>query len=312
MSLVPKYPTTSEACVAAFHEDLKRRMISLKSEKEYMWTLRALVDVLGMYGKHTLPYEIDELDIKWLNEIYYTNRRYTIKTRKHYNLVLKLYTEFFGNTIMWRMRIRYAHDNRPNVDWLSREQVDLLLDVWKTPVQELTIHFMLCLGLRRVEVIRLRVRDITPSQIYVNGKGPIGGKPRYMPHHPDTPYVLERYLSYREELIKDAREAAKGQPVSVPEELLIWQHGAKLYPFSEKGSGLDKAVKDDLSRRLSFKVRNHTLRRTFGREMHLQGAPIEIISVMLGHESVSQTQKYLGLDVKDVEAYMRQSTLRRK
>ena len=47
---------------------------------------------------------------------------------------------------------------------------------------------------------------------------------------------------------------------------------------------------------------NHTLRRTFGRTMYRSGVEVATISKMMGHESIDQTLKYIGVGLDDMSS----------
>lgn len=67
---------------------------------------------------------------------------------------------------------------------------------------------------------------------------------------------------------------------------------------------LDDAVLDPLREKVGFHFCNHDLRRTFGRRLYTAGVKLEVISKFLGHESVAETIKYLGLNLDDMEGGM--------
>ena len=69
---------------------------------------------------------------------------------------------------------------------------DILMACEKTPLEDIVVHLELCLGMRVVEVIRLRRMDIHCSDVpekchvSVRGKGRGDGKWRTVPFHPLT------------------------------------------------------------------------------------------------------------------------------
>lgn len=179
-----------------------------------------------------------------------------------------------------------------------------------TPMQELVVHCELCLGLRRREVATLQMDHIHQGgwNLDVVGKGSMGGKPRRLPFHSDTDRVLDRYLQYRAEIVAEARSRMRTREVTVPDRLLVYRRGCKILPYNaDSCSGLDKAVKESLNWVLSFTIKNHTLRRTFGCEMYRAGVDLLTISQIYGHESINQTIRYLGLNMDDMTVGMRRS-----
>ena len=57
------------------------------------------------------------------------------------------------------------------------------------------------------------------------------------------------------------------------------------------------------------RLSSHMCRRTFGRTLWRDGVKVETVAAMLGHESVDQTLKYIGADLYDMSAAMKQFSL---
>ena len=238
--------------------------------------------------------------MKWLLDDY-IKRNLTVSTRRGYISALRTWTEYYGNDVVRRMKIRWPADMRPNVDWITQAQAKELLAIPKTPAQDLVVHCELCLGMRRVEILRLRPDSFRGSHVEILGKGSQGGKPRSMPYHRDTDRVVDRYLRYRKALIETVRMQRPN--AVVPESLMIWARGSKLHEYGVKGSGIDEMLKP-LGEEIGVRFSNHTLRRTFGRTMYRSGVEVATISKMMGHESIDQTLKYIGVDLDDMNSAM--------
>lgn len=144
-------------------------------------------------------------------------------------------------------------------------------------IERIVVHLDLNIGLRLVEVLRLKVADIQLGYMQVLGKGTQGGKPRTNPFHPDTVAELNLYHMMREAEIAKAR--AKNPGVKVPDALLIYEQAGELHAY--KRSALDKMLKR-VSERTGIKFTNHTLRRTYGPTLWLANIPIETISNLMG------------------------------
>ena len=248
---------------------------------------------------------ITEEDVKWLLDDY-IKRNLTVSTRRGYISALRTWTEYYDNDVVRRMKIRWPADMRPNVDWITQAQAKELLAIPKTPAQDLVVHCELCLGMRRVEILRLRPDSFRGSHVEILGKGSQGGKPRSMPYHRDTDRVVDRYLRYRKALIETVR--MQRPKAVVPESLMIWARGSKLHEYGVKGSGIDEMLKP-LGEEIGVRFSNHTLRRTFGRTMYRSGVEVATISKMMGHESIDQTLKYIGVDLDDMNSAMQTFSL---
>ena len=281
-------------------ERLSSRTISF-----YCETIHAVLAIMEHLGCTCHPHAIRPDDVTALLD-YLKDNDYAIQTRKGYITALRKFCRAYENpTVADWPKPRFPHDNRPNADWLTTEQARALLDADKTPLQEIVIHLELCLGLRHVEVIRLKQKDIDDSEqiIQVWGKGPEGGKPRTIPYARDTAEAIGIWKRRRDEL---ATEGRARYPVTFtdPETLIVWSKAGRLYSYAEEGYGLDKVVTIPLSGSLGFHFSNHTLRRTFGRALFRAGVEVPTIAAILGHESTDVTLRYIGVNLDDMRGAM--------
>jgi integrase len=136
-------------------------------------------------------------------------------------------------------------------------------------------------GLRRVEVLRLRSKDIDfgRQRLRVLGKGRYGGKWRTLPMFPETARVLGF--------------ASKGL-----------DEDSRLVPLSLSGADLLlRRVADGAGfPGLGLRVSHHDLRRTFGRLAHKAGMDLVQLKNLYGHASLDQTVHYIGLDEDEMRA----------
>lgn len=237
----------------------------------------------------------------------YMRGNYAVSTQKDYLIALKRMCELNDNNVFAKYRVMFPTDTRPNVDWLTYEQAQEVLQAWKMPLDDMIVTLELLHGLRRVEIIRLRVQDIHMDEGYieVRGKGRAGGKFRSVPMHPDFERAYGRWMEERTAML------SKAGPGMACDNLLCYLRKGQLRPYEEiKGRAIDDHIQE-LSDRLGIEFSNHTLRRTFGRELHRSGVSIVVIATIFGHTSTTQTIKYLGLDLDDMADAMNKLRLRR-
>lgn len=164
--------------------------------------------------------------------------------------------------------------------WLTKSQL-LQLYHRSHGRQRLLVALEALNGLRRVEVLRLRARDVLFDEgcLRVLGKGQNGGKWRKIPLHPVVGRVLRPFI--------------QGRP---PDDriLAISRSGAdQLLQAAVRASGLMTA---------KVRVSHHDLRRTFGRLSHEAGMDLVQLKNLFGHTSLEMTVHYIGLDADEMRS----------
>lgn len=260
------------------------------------------------YMNETIPgVDPSNLDDESLRNLISSMRQeFAVSTQRGYITALRYMCRLNGNDVFKRVGIRYQSDTRPNVDWLTYEQAQQLMDMWKTPLEDMIVVLELLHGLRRVEVIRLRLKDIHFDRGYIDvrGKGKLGGKMRSVPMHPDFERAYRRWMEERRELCKNVIYAKE-------DHVLVYRGKHSIQHYEEmKGGAIDNHLKE-LSARAGFDFSNHTLRRTFGRELYRSEVSIVVIATILGHNSIQTTMKYLGISMDDMTAAMEKFRLKR-
>ena len=293
------------ACIEEhISETYKRNKDETKAK--YRGVLYQIDSDLKDNGYSTNPRVFDEEALEFLLDLW-KERNLAVSTKNWYLHIMKRYLTYFKNPVIDEMKVDFGQDIRPNVNWLSDEEADHLMKMDKTPLEEVVIHLELCLGLRVVEVCRLRLMDIhfdnDPRKCYVSvrGKGKGDGKWRSIPFHPDSRKVFENWIVKRNEII--SRMHQYDPTWQVPDEFLIWCHydnRPSAGRYTERGHSLDRAVIHRVRDRAGFDFSNHTLRRTFGRTLYRAGIPIETISKLYGHDDPQTTIRYLGIDLDDM------------
>ena len=143
-------------------------------------------------------------------------------------------------------------------------------------------------GLRVSELAGLDLRSINygDGMLLVRGKG---RKERIVPFGSKAKQALEDYLPIREKLLMEVRKT--GQTA-----LFINTKGARLTTRS-----VDRLLKKYV---LAFgpnvKVSPHSMRHAFASHLLTEGADLRSIQEMLGHKSLSTTQKYTQVSIKQL------------
>ena len=157
------------------------------------------------------------------------------------------------------------------------------------------LELLYAAGIRVGELVGLNLGDISLDEglVRVLGKG---SKERIVPFGTRAREALEAYLKVRGNLIR-----AKGLPQSGKR----CTEGAAVFLNARGGRLTARSVWNivdchvgRLAERL--KVHPHTLRHTFATHMLNAGADLRTIQELLGHESLSTTQKYTHVSVEQL------------
>jgi integrase/recombinase XerC len=146
-------------------------------------------------------------------------------------------------------------------------------------------------GIRVSELAGMNVRDVDSegALVMVRGKGnkerlvPVGGK------------ALKALESYRRQL-----ELERGLSADVDGPMFLNNNGGRLTARSMA------RILDQEARKcgIEFPVSPHALRHSFATHMLDAGADLRVVQELLGHESLSTTQKYTHVSIdKLMEAY---------
>ncbi len=142
----------------------------------------------------------------------------------------------------------------------------------------LIIHLMLDNGLRVSEVVRLKVSDITSK--YINIYQSKGSKDRIIPISPTLYDKLSNFIS---------------------------KYNIDCYIFNISYQGI-KSFIQRLSKSSGVGFYAHLLRHTFATSYIYYGGNISFLSLILGHSTISTTEKYIHLSnsfklLDDIEIY---------
>jgi integrase/recombinase XerC len=169
-------------------------------------------------------------------------------------------------------------------------------------------------GLRLSELVGLDLEDVNLSarMVRVMGKG---GKERLVPFNTTTATILKTWLRDRSLLLatrskgqgprpkaQGARDKAQGEP------LFINVRGGRL-----SGRWVRRLVAFYVSRASTrFGISPHALRHSFATHLLERGADLRAIQELLGHASLSTTQRYTHINVAQLQAVYRKAHPRAK
>ena len=156
-------------------------------------------------------------------------------------------------------------------------------DAYERRLSRLIISMFYGLGLRRSELIGLRISDVDFARKVVNVTGK-GNKQRSIPLVGALSEEISLYLLAAETLV-----ALVGKSRVLSDPLLITYSARELYP-----AYVDRVVKKELGESEGFTGRKspHVLRHSVATSLLNEGAQLNSIKEMLGHSSLAATQVY--------------------
>jgi integrase/recombinase XerC len=180
---------------------------------------------------------------------------------------------------------------KPLPQFVREEEMNRLLDtpqMWEEGFAGLRARTIIIMfyetGIRLAELIGLDVTDVdfAAHQIKVTGKR---NKQRIIPFGAELEAVLREYITQRNDQLQ------------VDQALVLSDKGKRM-----TRSQVEKIVKRHLSLTTTLKKRTpHVLRHSFATAMLNNGAGLEDVRLLLGHESVATTQIYTHTTFKQLK-----------
>jgi integrase/recombinase XerD len=178
---------------------------------------------------------------------------------------------------------------------LDPGEIDALMGALRTERDRAITQAMVLGGLRRCEVLGLRLGDLRLGEWRVLIREGKGGHERLVPLSPTFFATVARYMDHErppettgDSLFVALKGARRGQPLSVP--------------------GLDQIIRAARERADLSHGTCHELRHTCFTRLREAGMAIEAIQAQAGHRSISSTRIYLHLDMNWLADEYRRAT----
>ena len=185
-----------------------------------------------------------------------------------------------------KIKIKRPRKNRHLPDILSKEEIAKMLQSTNNPKHKAIIAVLYSSGVRREELLNLKIRDIDSNRMLIrvcNGKG---NKSRDTLLAQNTLELLRNY--YR---------------LHHPAEYLFESYRPGV---AYSATSVEKVVQRAVQRAgITKNIYPHSLRHTFATHLLEQGANLKVIQKLLGHASLRSTMIYLHLartDYNDVKS----------
>ncbi len=302
-------------------ETLRYYHYARSTEKTYcQWILRFIV----FYDKKQHPKEMGAREVERFLSHLATNKRVAVSTQKQaLNALVFLYRDVLrtplGKNSLAPIRAkRKVHP--PTV--LTADEVEHMFSQMKA-THLLMAQAIYGSGMRLMECIRLRIKDVDFGQGKIFVRGGKGGKDRttYLPRliQNDLHHHIERVKAlHRRDLHAGFGEVympgALGRKYSKAAWEAPWQYvfpgkNRSIDPRSGRegrhhvlASGLQKAVKTAVRKaKIDKHATVHTLRHSFATHMLEDGVNIRVLQELLGHADVKTTEIYTHVMRKDID-----------
>ena len=179
---------------------------------------------------------------------------------------------------------KYTHHRVPTV--LSQEEVSKLIDGASNLQSRAILMTLYSTGVRRSELVRLRVQDIDSERMILHIRKGKGGKDRDLPLSAKLLETLREYWRWKRPRVylfpSSAGHRGVEQPIS---DHSVWYACAE----AARHAGLKK------------RVAPHMLRHSFATHLLENGADLPTIQVLLGHADLEATSIYLHLSRRHLE-----------
>lgn len=165
---------------------------------------------------------------------------------------------------------------------LAPEEGSALLSALRTRRDRAMVEAMLLGGLRRCEVLGLRLEDVRPGERRVFVAAGKGGHQRLVPLSPRFFATLAGYL-----------EAERPQELATERLFVVLKGPRRGQPLT--AAGLDELLDGACARAALRRLTCHQLRHTCLTRLREAGMALEALQAQAGHRSIESTRVYLHL-----------------
>lgn len=195
-------------------------------------------------------------------------------------------------------------DRKPR--FLSVREVEMVLDLPDSDTERgirdrAILELLYGGGLRVGEVVQINVEDLSLTERLVRVRGK-GRKERVVPFGEKARLALQRYVVKRAVLLRRQRTSRE------PNAMFLNLRGSRISARS-----IQRNLREYLkSTATLLDVHPHMLRHSFATHLLNNGADLRSIQELLGHSSLSTTQKYTHLSIDELVKVYRSSHPRAK
>lgn len=264
--------------ITQFKDWLNSRRYSANTIKTYTEALRIF---LKFYSHKTIT-EINNQDLIRFNNDYILRNNLSISFQNQIVNAIKLFFKKIENS---RLEIDLIHRPKrekklPNV--LSKEEVKQIIEAHSNIKHKAMLSLIYACGLRRSELLNLRINDIDSARHLLIIRNAKGKKDRVVPISDKLIDLLRTYYK----MYKPFTWLFEGQN--------------KNEPYSEKS--LQSVLKQALEKsKITKPVTLHWLRHSYATHLLESGTDLRYIQELLGHKSSRTTEIYTHVTEKSLQ-----------
>jgi integrase/recombinase XerC len=158
------------------------------------------------------------------------------------------------------------------------------------------LELLYAAGLRVSELTGLNLSDIERKDLMLRVRGK-GGKERIVPYGSKAQEALNKYWPLRDQLLLEASLSRGRHPEAPHTEAVFLNYAGRRLTQRSVGRIVKKYVR---LVNVNWDLHPHSLRHAFATHLLADGADLRAIQELLGHQSLSTTQKYTHASIRQL------------
>lgn len=251
-----------------------------------VYAIRIIESVLG-------DFELEDITVEDLRDVRYEQDKVS-------ELTLRTYLTVFGQFCL------HTIGSNPYSDRLMRwnegivqSRIFLSDEQWATivknatPTELIVVVLGSLMGLRKTEMVNLKVSDVGGRTLHVCGKGHgRNGKESELMLDEDTRYFIDAYLEYRSTVLERYGDFSYGHLIVCDSGIIAGK------PFTPEGIA---SMIRRFSDRLGFRFSCHCFRRYYATSLYEDGVDQNMIRIMMRHVKLDTTlNKYINVNTQKI------------
>ena len=261
-----------------FSDYMKDRRYSINTISSYVECVRIFLNYHSQ--KHYL--EIDNNDVALFNRDYILNQKLSATYQGQFINAIKLFYEKVPRKKLVIQNMERPRKGSPLPKVLSKEDVAKLLNTTENIKHKAILSLIYSCGLRRSELINMKITDIDSKRNVINIRHAKGDKDRIVP-------LSEKILIMLREYYK------KYHPQK-------WLFEGKITGTQYTETSLNHLFQRAKSKaQIKMPCTLHTLRHCYATHLLEAGTDIRYIQVLLGHKHGKTTEIYTHVTTKSIQ-----------